>query len=214
MPPSKDISFEEKVRLKHLFCLGTTAKEIAKKLCRASVNLQAYCIYQDPATGWAAATANGEALEKKAFQWRAGQQFEALYVQQFPIKTAKELKNEVPVWENMSVWYFQKILHKRLGMPVRKSAKKPLLTHKMKMKRLAFAKKYINLDQQTVDGCHVLRWVIIQDCHLQKCDGEEAKNHEQVQEQVHHPHRAARCRRHGLGLLQWKKLAGEEWVLR
>jgi hypothetical protein len=34
MPRSKEISFEEKVRIQHLFCLGITAKDIAKKLGR------------------------------------------------------------------------------------------------------------------------------------------------------------------------------------
>jgi hypothetical protein len=29
MPPSKEISFEEKVRIQHLFCLGIAAKDIA-----------------------------------------------------------------------------------------------------------------------------------------------------------------------------------------
>jgi hypothetical protein len=47
--------------------------------------------------------------------------------------------NEVPGWENMTVRYIQKTLQKRLGLPARNAAKKPLLTQKMKMKRLAFA---------------------------------------------------------------------------
>jgi len=66
------------------------------------------------------------------------------YVQQFPFKTAKELKNEVPGWENWSVHYIQNMLQKRLGLPVCKPAKKPLLTQKMKMKRIVFAEKYLN----------------------------------------------------------------------
>jgi hypothetical protein len=47
-------------------------------------------------------------------------------------------------WENRSVSYIQNTLQKRLGLPARMPAKKPLLTQKMKMKRIAFAKKYLN----------------------------------------------------------------------
>ncbi len=48
----------------------------------------------------------------------------------------------------MTVRYIQKTLQKRLGLPARNAAKKPLLTHRMKMKRLAFAKKYLNWSKQ------------------------------------------------------------------
>jgi hypothetical protein len=48
----------------------------------------------------------------------------------------------------MSVRFIQKTLQKRLGLPACKPAKKPLLTDKMKMKRLAFAKKYLNWSEK------------------------------------------------------------------
>ncbi len=40
MPPSKEISFEEKVRIKHLFGLGNAEKDIAKKLGRHPVSIR------------------------------------------------------------------------------------------------------------------------------------------------------------------------------
>jgi hypothetical protein len=49
-----------------------------------------------------------------------------------------------------------------------------------------------------------VRCVHIQGCQLQRCDGEEVKNHEPAQEQVHHPRCQARGRLYGLGLLQGK----------
>jgi transposase len=64
------------------------------------------------------------------------------YVSQFPFKTAKELKNEVGGWSNISVRIIQHVLQKQLGLPSRKASKKPLLTQKMLEKRLKFCNKY------------------------------------------------------------------------
>jgi hypothetical protein len=59
-----------------------------------------------------------------------------------PFKTARELKNEVVGWGDQKVRFIQKTLQKRLNLPSRSAAQKPLLTIAMKKKRLAFAKKY------------------------------------------------------------------------
>jgi hypothetical protein len=64
------------------------------------------------------------------------------YVEKFPFKSARELKNEVQGWHDVSVRTIQEWLQKRMGLPSRRAAKKPLLTEAMKRKRLAFAKKY------------------------------------------------------------------------
>ncbi len=60
-----------------------------------------------------------------------------------PAITAKELKQELPeLLSGFSIRAIQRCLLVYLRMPSRKAAKKPLITDKMKKKRLAFAKKY------------------------------------------------------------------------
>jgi hypothetical protein len=66
------------------------------------------------------------------------------YVKQNPFKSACQLKNEVAGWADVSVRTFQDRLQKKLGLPSRRAAKKPLLTSAMRKKRLAFAIKYKN----------------------------------------------------------------------
>ncbi len=56
------------------------------------------------------------------------------------IMTAKDIRMKCLIGKT-SVRYIQKTLQKKLGMLTRKPAIKPVLTLKLKMKRLAFAKK-------------------------------------------------------------------------
>ena len=75
------------------------------------------------------------------------------YVSKHPFKTAKELKREVPGFQTLSVRRIQEILQKRLRMPSRAAAQKPLLTEKMVRKRLRFARKHLHMtaeDWETV----------------------------------------------------------------
>ena len=65
-----------------------------------------------------------------------------------PFLTAKELKRKVKGFENVSVRTIQEICQKRLGMPSRSAAKKPLLTDKMVKKRLAFCRKHKHWKQE------------------------------------------------------------------
>jgi hypothetical protein len=66
------------------------------------------------------------------------------YVLKYPFKTVRELKREVSGWHDIdnSIWTIQKVCQKKLGMPSRSAAKKPLLTAGMVKKRLSFCKKY------------------------------------------------------------------------
>lgn len=148
MVPPKDISFEEKVTIQHLFRLGIPTKEIAEKLGRhpASIRKQIAVIKLLPPNELPPPPKKRPG-RKRLSNERMDNRLRH-YVHQFPFKTAKELKKEVPGWESVSVRYIQKTLQKRLGMPARKPAKKPLLTQKMKMKRLAFAKKYLNWSEK------------------------------------------------------------------
>jgi hypothetical protein len=59
-----------------------------------------------------------------------------------PTATAKKLRERVPGLENVSVRTIQDLCLKKLKLPSRKTASKPLLTQQMKAKRLAFARPY------------------------------------------------------------------------
>jgi hypothetical protein len=57
------------------------------------------------------------------------------YILHNPFKTARELKGEVPGFVDISVRTIQHICQKRLGLPSRCAAKKPLLTAKIVKKK-------------------------------------------------------------------------------
>jgi hypothetical protein len=148
MPRSKEISFKEKGRIQHLFHLGITAKDVAMKLDHHPASIRKHiAVFKSLPPDKLPPPRTKRSGKKRLSNDRLDNRLRH-YVHQFPFKTAKELKNEVPGWENMSVHYIQKTLQKRLGLPARKPAKKPLLTDKMKMKRLAFAKKYLNWSEK------------------------------------------------------------------
>ena len=65
-----------------------------------------------------------------------------------PRITGKKLKAKVPGLDVCSVRTVQRWCLKRLDMPARKPAKKPLITERMKAQRLAFAMKYRDWDMQ------------------------------------------------------------------
>ncbi len=61
----------------------------------------------------------------------------------YPMMTAKELKEELAQeLQNVSVHTIQHRLQKDLKIPCRSAAMKPLITEKMRKKRVAFAKKF------------------------------------------------------------------------
>jgi hypothetical protein len=64
-----------------------------------------------------------------------------LYIVRHPFKIARE-KGEVPGFADIFVRSIKHMCQKRLGLPSRCAAKKPLLTAKMVKKRLAFCKKH------------------------------------------------------------------------
>jgi Transposase len=64
------------------------------------------------------------------------------HVLQFPFKTARQLKNDLPGLSELSVRRIQEIIHKELKIPSRVAAKKPLMTDKMIKKRLAYCRKH------------------------------------------------------------------------
>lgn len=63
-------------------------------------------------------------------------------IEKFPHMTAAELKNSLPELADVSERTVRRALLVHLKMPSRTAANKPLLSIKMKKKRLLFAKKY------------------------------------------------------------------------
>ena len=59
-----------------------------------------------------------------------------------PTLTAKNLKERIPGLQHLGIRAIQKICLKKCNLPSRKMAAKPLLTEKMKQKRVAFAHQY------------------------------------------------------------------------
>ncbi len=100
--------------------------------------------------GWAVARGQSRSIPpQKARSGRPSKTSKAqdqrlkAYVEKYPFKSARELKNEVVVWADVSVRTIQERLQKKLGLPSRRAAKKPLLMNAMKKKQLAFARKYL-----------------------------------------------------------------------
>jgi hypothetical protein len=66
------------------------------------------------------------------------------YVRKNPWATADDIKEKVPGVAAVGLRHIRKLLVEKLRLPSRVAAQKPLLTKKMKAKRLAFAKKHRN----------------------------------------------------------------------
>ena len=65
-------------------------------------------------------------------------------IKKHPRMTAAELRNTIPELQAVSERTVQRYLQKKLNLPSRSAAQKPLLTKKMKKKRLQFAKNYLH----------------------------------------------------------------------
>ncbi len=59
-----------------------------------------------------------------------------------PTLTAKQLKALIPGVQHLSTRSVQRICQKNLALPSRKMAKKPVLTEKMREKRISFCRQY------------------------------------------------------------------------
>ncbi len=155
MPPTKEISYGEKVTIRHMFGLGMPAKEIGAKLGRHPASIRKHIaivktlspneLLPPPKKRPGRQRLSNERLDKRLRQ----------YVLQFPFKTAKELKREVPGWENMSVRYIQNTLQKRLDLPSRNPAKDPLLTLKVKDEGGDKKRSHYHLRSQAGSGIDV-----------------------------------------------------------
>jgi transposase len=143
MGTEKRFSLEELTSIKCWIQCGVKTKEMAARLGRSErgVRRQVSRLKSLPP--------NASPLPPKASTGRptatSKTQDERLrrYALRNPCKSARELKNEVPGWSNVSVRTIQHRLQKQLGLQqARRAAKKPLLTQKMKQKKtLACARK-------------------------------------------------------------------------
>jgi transposase len=138
MGTEKRFTLEELTSIKCWLQCGVKTKEMAARLGRSErgVRRQVSRLKSLPP--------NASPLPPKASTGRptatSKTQDERLrrYVLRNPLKSARELKNEVPGWSNVSVRTIQHRLQKKLGLQeARRAAKKPVLTQKMKEKRLA-----------------------------------------------------------------------------
>ena len=99
MAKTKDILFEDKVAIRYWYQLGTATKEIAAKLGRHPATIRKHIakiktlaaneLPPPPVKRSGRKRLSNDRLDKRL----------KTYVQQFPFKTAKELKNEVPGWD-------------------------------------------------------------------------------------------------------------------
>lgn len=144
MPKAKQFDVGEKSKIMAWFWEGVTAKEIAKRLSRNAAAVRKIIAANrdlpQHATPPPAKKRSGRPRNATPTQEERLRR----YVLRFPFKTARELKKEVAGWQDKSVRNIQRVCQKRLCLPSRCAAKKPLLTEKMVRKRLAFCRKHRN----------------------------------------------------------------------
>ena len=142
MPKGKQFDVVEKAKVLAWHGEGVSTKEIAARLGRHIRSIQVII----KANRDLPPTATPPPPKRRSGRPRitTAVQDERLrrHVLAFPFHTAKELKRMVEGWSHVSVRRIQAICQKRLGLPSRCAAKKPLLTDRMVKKRLAFCRKH------------------------------------------------------------------------
>lgn len=142
MPKGRQFDVAEKTKVMAMFREGVAPKDIAARLKREVSTVRK--VIRDnkelpvDATPPPAKKRSGRpslSTSKKQERLRR-------FVHRFPFKTAREIKEEVAGFANVSVRSIQRVCQKKLGIPSRCAAKKPLLTGKMIKKRLSFCRKH------------------------------------------------------------------------
>jgi transposase len=142
MPKRRQFDIAEKTKVMALFHEGVAPKDIAARLNRDVSTVRK--VIRDnkklpvEATLLPAKKRSGHpslSTSKKVERLRC-------FVHRFPFKTAREIKEEVAGFANVSVRTIQHVCQKKLGLPSRCAAKKLLLTAKMIKKRLSFCRKH------------------------------------------------------------------------
>ena len=142
MPRAKHIDVVEKTKIMMWFHAGETTKAIAAKLGRSVSGIKTVIAANRDLPPTTTPPPPKERSGRPKMTSFAQDSRLKRYVMANPFKTAKELKAEVAGWDKMSVRSIQHIVQKRLQIPSRCAAKKPLLTAAMISKRIKFCKKY------------------------------------------------------------------------
>jgi transposase len=142
MPRAKQFGEAEKTKVMAWYDEGVTPKDIAARLGRNADSVRKIIrIHKDLplyATPPPPKKRSGRPRKTNFAQDDRLRRF----ILRHPFKTAREIKGELPGFADISVRTIQHLCQKRLGLPSRCAAKKPLLTAKMVKKRLAFCKKH------------------------------------------------------------------------
>ena len=145
MPKASEFTSAEKATIKGLREEGMSCKKIASRLGRSEAGVRAiYRTMKDVPLSSSPPRPKQRSGRPRLTTSRQDEQLRR-YVNKNPFKTAKELKREVPGFQQMSVRRIQDVLRSRLDLPSRCAAKKPLLTDRMALARMRFAKKHRHL---------------------------------------------------------------------
>jgi transposase len=143
MPRKKQISSEEKLQVRCWAEAGISTAEIAKRLGRHIRSIQKVIVALKKVPANMPPPPPGKRSGRpKLVSYRMMERLR-LFISRNPFKTAREVKQELLGFDNISVRRIQELLQKNLKMPAKSAAKKPLLTAKMTKKRLAFCRKYL-----------------------------------------------------------------------
>jgi transposase len=142
MPRGRQIEAAEKAKIMAWFGEGVAPKEIASRLLRDVSAVRRIIRENKNLPMSAMPPPPKKRTGRKNLTTRKQDERLRRFLLRFPFKTAKEVKAEVSGWSNISVRTIQKVCQKRLCLPSRCAAKKPLLTAKMVKKRISFCKKH------------------------------------------------------------------------
>lgn len=144
----KDLSAEEKLKIQMWGEIGRSTAEIAAELGRGVSTVRRFrAVLKELPPGSSPPPHQPGAGRPRATTKEQDERLRK-YVLKNPRKTAKELIREVRGFEGKSARFVQDRLKRVLKIPSRSAAKKPLLTEKMKKKRVAFAQKYQHWTEQ------------------------------------------------------------------
>ena len=139
--PGKWLTLEDKVRILDAYKNGNTMKEIAEEFRRSySTIWRLLKRSRQLAPGMVPTFVASPGRPRKLTFGML--RILKLALIKNPFMTAGELKHRYPEYFNeISIRTIQRGCRVELGMPIRKSPKKPLLTARMRKQRLAFARK-------------------------------------------------------------------------
>ena len=144
MPKGKQFSIAEKGKIMALYRAGIAAKEIAKNLGRNTAAVRKIIAALKHLPLSAAPSPPKKRSGRPETHSRQALERLRRYVLRYPMKTAKEVKAELLGFKDTPVRTIQRLILKKLRIPSRTAANKPLLTEAMVAKRIRFAKKHRN----------------------------------------------------------------------